>query len=88
MKDKLATILAKLLSRKFLLTACWFVLLFVCIIKDGDMINSGFAMVIAVTGAAVNVAYMFGQYIKTIKFKEFEIQLEQKGKKNGMEHSK
>lgn len=81
-------ILRKIFSRKFLLTACWFVLLFVCIIKDGDMINSGFAMVIAVTGAVVNIAYMLGQYVKTIKFRELEIQLEQKGKKNGVEHSK
>lgn len=66
-------------SRKFLLTACWFVLLFVCIVKDGDMINSGFAMVIAVTGAIVNGVYILGAYLKEIKsvrYKDFEIQLE------------
>lgn len=53
------------------------------------MINSGFAMVIAWTGAIVNVTYVLGAYLKDIaslKYKDFEIKLkDKKDKKNGVD---
>lgn len=79
----------KISSRKFLMCVCWFVLLFICIIKDGDMINSGFAMVIAWTGAIVNCTYVLGAYLKDIaslRYKDFEIKVrEKKEEENGMD---
>lgn len=61
----------------------WFVLLFVCVIKDGDMIKSGFAMIVAITGAVVNGVYVLGAYIKEvacIKYKDLEVRLREEKK--------
>lgn len=81
----------KITSRKFIMCLLWFILLFICIIKDGDMIKSGFAMVIAWTGAIVNCAYVLGSYLKDVanlKYKDLEITLREpkaKEKKNGLD---
>lgn len=61
----------------------WFIILFYCIIKDGEMIESGFARIVAITGAVVNIAYMLGNYLKdiaSIKYKDLEVTINKEKK--------
>lgn len=84
-KESRQQAIRKWTSRKFILCMLWLALLTYCCVRDGDMISSGFCMVLAITGAIVNGVYVLGAFAKditTIRFghKDTTVELTMKPK--------